>query len=113
VLCNCIEQETKLVDQLSFPFRYHARDIYVPKYALNFIVARCAYEWRLSSRGEAMNASDRLTFYGAKSFFLLQYSSGKQFGVVGSEFYHCTHSYIFMNGWGIDRVTFRKMPSVT
>lgn len=69
---RCIEQETKLLDQLSFSFRYHARDIYAPKYALNFIVARRAYEWRWSSRpvGEAMNASDRLTFYVA-NFLLL------------------------------------------
>lgn len=36
--------------QLSFPFRYHARDIYAFKYTLNFIVARCTYEWRWSSR---------------------------------------------------------------
>lgn len=85
--------KTKPLDQLSFPFRYHARDIYAFKYTLNFIVARCTYEWRWSSsRGEA---PDRLTFYGVKSFFLSRYSSDKQFEIVGSEFHRCRRSCIY------------------
>lgn len=104
---ECAKQKTKLLDQLTFLFRCRVRDVYAPKCTFNFYHSSL-HLWMkvvVALRGEAMNTSDRLTFYGAKFSFLLRYPLSKHHEVQ-SEFIAIHARSVFMNDWGINRMTF-------
>lgn len=100
---------------ISFSVSLLCSDVYASKCTLNIIVARCTYEWRWSRRvawgSDECTRSINLLWRKALSF-LLRYPLGEH-PEAPSEFIAVRGSSVFMNDWGIDRVTFGQMPSVT